>query len=48
MIKLIHGMFEQTPAANIGEIDLIIIDAPDNIGLKYQDFNDNQPEEEYK
>lgn len=47
MIKLIHGKFELI-SSTIGEIDLIIIDAPDNIGLKYNDFDDNRPAEEYK
>lgn len=42
MIKLIHGKFESTPVVNIGKIDLIISDPPDNIGLKYEGFIDRQ------
>lgn len=42
MIKLIHGKFELTPAANLGKIDLIVADPPDNIGLKYDGFKDRQ------
>ena len=48
MIKLIHGKFELTPSANLGNIDLIIADPPDNIGLKYDGFKDRQPIEEYE
>lgn len=48
MIKLIHGKFELTPAANLGKIDLILADPPDNIGLRYDGFDDRQPVEEYK
>lgn len=48
MIKLIHGRFELTPAVNIGKIDLIVSDPPDNIGLKYDGYTDKQPIEEYE
>lgn len=48
MIKLIHGKFETIPASTIGKIDLIISDPPDNIGLKYEGFKDNQPIQKYK
>jgi len=48
MIKLIHGKFETTPAINFGKIDLIVCDPPDNIGLKYKGFNDNQKPSIYK
>lgn len=48
MIKLIHGRFELIPAPTIGDIDLIIADPPDNIGLKYEGFNDRQSTEEYE
>jgi len=48
MIKLIHGQFEAIPASAIGEIDLIIGDPPDNIGLKYSGFVDKFTESEYK
>lgn len=48
MIKLIHGRFELTPVDNLGKIDLIIADPPDNIGLKYDGFNDRLPIEEYE
>lgn len=47
MIKLIHGRFEQIPTSTIGEIDLIIADPPDNIGLKYDGFKDKQTTAEY-
>lgn len=42
MIKLIHGRFELTPVTNIGKVDLIIADPPDNVGLKYEGFKDRQ------
>jgi len=48
MIKLIHGRFELTPVANLGQIDLIIADPPDCIGLKYNGFMDRQPTNEYE
>lgn len=48
MIKLIHGQFELIPTENIGNIDLIIADPPDNIGMKYEGFKDQQPIEEYE
>lgn len=48
MIKLIHGKFELTPAENLGKIDLIIADPPDNIGLKYDGFTDRQPKVIYE
>ena len=48
MIKLIHGRFELIPASTIGKVDLIVADPPDNIGLKYDGFNDRQPLGEYK
>ncbi len=48
MIKLIHGKFELTPASNIGKVDLIVCDPPDNIGLKYDGFKDKKPIEEYE
>jgi len=48
MIKLIHGRFELTPAANLGRIDLIVADPPDCIGLKYEGFKDRQKTWEYE
>lgn len=48
MIKLIHGKFELTPSENLENIDLIIADPPDNIGLKYDGFKDRQPIKEYE
>lgn len=48
MIKLIHGKFELTSTANIGKIDLIVCDPPDNIGLKYDGFKDQQKTWEYE
>lgn len=47
-IKLIHGRFELTPAVNLGKIDLIIGDPPDNIGMKYDGFVDRQTVCEYE
>lgn len=47
MIELIHGEFEQTPGSTIGDIDLIIADPPDNIGLKYDGFKDRQTTARY-
>ncbi len=48
MVKLIHGKFELTPTSTIGEVDLIIADPPDNIGLQYDGFTDRQPTKEYE
>lgn len=48
MIELIHGKFEMQPAVNLGKIDLIVCDPPDNIGLKYDGFDDNQPPHVYE
>ena len=48
MIKLIHGKFELTPMINLGKIDLIIADPPDNVGLKYEGFNDRISVKEYE
>jgi len=45
MIKLIHGDFVQVAATTLQntQIDLIVADPPDNIGLKYDGFADNEP-----
>jgi len=48
MPKLIHGQFELIPQTTIGQVDLIIADPPDNIGLKYDGFNDNVSLETYQ
>ncbi len=48
MIKLIHGKFELISPEDIGKIDLIIADPPDNIGLKYEGFKDRQTPKEYE
>lgn len=40
MIQLIHGKFEDISPDNIGQVDLIVGDPPDNIGLKYDGFKD--------
>lgn len=47
MIKLIQGKFEEIPQSKIGNIDLIISDPPDNLGLKYDGFTDHQSISEY-
>lgn len=47
MIRLIHANFS-FPITNLGKIDLIIFDPPDNIGLKYDGFKDRMPTEEYE
>ncbi len=47
MVKLINKAFEDVPDADIGKVDLIIADIPDNIGLKYDGFDDNIPTEAY-
>lgn len=47
MIKLIHNRFETTPRTDIGEIDLIIADPPDNIGMKYDGFKDRVSKNDY-
>ncbi|RLC89112.1 MAG: hypothetical protein DRJ03_00725 [Chloroflexi bacterium] len=48
MIKLIHGRFEQIPSVNLGRVDLIMADPPDCIGMKYAEFIDRQPAQEYE
>lgn len=48
MIKLIHDRFELTLTTNLGKIDLIVADPPDNIGLKYNGFKDKLPTKEYE
>lgn len=48
VIKLIHGKFELTPISTIGKVDLIVADPPDNMGLKYDGFKDQQPAKEYE
>jgi len=48
MIKLINKKFEKTISPEIGKIDLIIADPPDNIGLKYHGFKDKQNQDEYE
>lgn len=48
MIKLICDDFKNVQASDIGDIDLIIADPPDNIGLKYPDYDDNKKDFEYK
>jgi len=45
---VIHGDFLNVPHEQIGKIDLIIADPPDNIGLKYEDFDDNKSYKEYE
>lgn len=47
MIKLIHGKFELIRQSDIGKIDLIVADPPDNIGLKYSGFKDKVSEDKY-
>lgn len=48
MIKLFHSKFEDIDVQEIGQIDLIIGDPPDNLGLKYNDFKDKIPDAEYE
>lgn len=48
MIKILHGEFEKATSKKIGKIDLIMADPPDNIGLKYDGFKDNQPIDVYE
>jgi len=48
MIKLIHGKFEDIPKSDIGKVDLIIADIPDNLNQKYPDYKDNIPDLEYE
>jgi len=49
MIKLIHGNFEDTKVDKKQfDIDLIIADPPDNIGLKYNGFNDKISDGDYE
>lgn len=48
VIKLIHGRLEETPASNIGKVDLIVADPPDNIGMKYEGFKDRIPKSRYE
>ena len=47
MIKLIHGKFEDISKSEIGDIDLIIADPPDNIGMKYDGFIDKCSDDDY-
>jgi len=46
-MRLINNKFEDVPISRIGDIDLIIADPPDNIGLKYDGFDDSNPVSEY-
>lgn len=48
MIKFICGKFEEILQSKIGQIDLIIADPPDNLGLKYIEYNDNKSQINYK
>lgn len=48
MIELILGDFFDIPKSTIGDVDLIIADPPDNIGIKYQGFKDKVSTEEYE
>lgn len=48
VIKLIHDKFELVPKDMIGKVDLIVSDPPDNIGLKYEGFNDRQTAKKYE
>lgn len=47
MITLINNKFEDTPKDEIGPVDLIIADPPDNIGMKYNDFIDSYSDDDY-
>jgi len=47
MIELIHGKFEDISPDTISQVDLIIADPPDNIGLKYEGFIDKIPDHQY-
>jgi len=47
MIKLIHKAFGGVSNADIGKVDLIIADPPDNIGLKYDGFSDEISTKQY-
>lgn len=48
MIELIHGKFERISPQDLGKIDLIVADPPDNLGLKYEGFIDRVPAEQYR
>ncbi len=48
MIKLIKGKFEEVLKSEIGQIDLIIADPPDNIGMQYSEYDDNRSQIDYK
>jgi len=47
MIKLINKEFEKIPTSDFGQVDLIIADPPDNIGLKYDNFIDKKSISKY-
>jgi len=47
MIKLINSKFEDVSQNDIGTVDLIIADIPDNIGQQYPGYKDKIPVPEY-
>ncbi len=44
-VQLIQGRFEVIE--NLPQVDLVIMDPPDNIGRKYEGYEDRLPEDEY-
>ena len=48
MVKLINKKFEDVSQSEIGKINLIVADPPDNIGMKYDGFKDNKSNQEYE
>jgi len=48
MITVFNNSFEAVPHDKIGPVDLIVADPPDNIGLKYDGFEDKVPDDVYQ
>ena len=46
--KLIRGLFQEIDPKTLPKIDLVFSDPPDNIGLTYEDSNDNLPVSQYR
>lgn len=47
-IQLLHGRFEELADLPLPQVDLVFMDPPDNIGRRYEGYEDRMPDGEYE
>lgn len=47
-LRLVRGKFEEIDPQEIGKVDLIFADPPDNLKVQYDSYRDDLPSEEYR